>query len=149
MGWQVFGKCLVCRDLEVASAYAKSHSFNCITLEGPLRVVGSVRSCGWRGPHARRRSCTGRGPAGAGDEVNRKGALTGGYRDQKTSRLEAIKRVKRAQANVQQLQEKLSKLQAQIDGARNRRGATVQGRVARRALTQDRAVVRAPTPRTQ
>jgi len=73
-----------------------------------------------RGPHLRRYSYSERGTASTGDEVNRKGALTGGYRDQKTSRLEAIKRVKRAQANVQQLQEKLSKLQAQIDGAREK-----------------------------
>ena len=31
---QVFGKCLICRDLEVASAFSKSHNLNGITLEG-------------------------------------------------------------------------------------------------------------------
>ena len=50
-----------------------------------------------------------------GDQVNRKGALTGGYHDQKTSRLEAIKIVKRAQGVLQQLTEAQATLQAKLD----------------------------------
>lgn len=101
-----------------------------------------------RSPHLRRCSYSECGAASTGDEVNRKGALTGGYRDQKTSRLEAIKRVKRAQANVQQLQEKLSKLQAQIDGARESRGLLLPA-VVLRSLRHDCAISMEPTPRSQ
>ena len=52
---------------------------------------------------------------GTGDQVNRKGALTGGYHDQKGSRLEAIKVVKKAQAALQLLQETQAGLQAKLD----------------------------------
>ena len=47
----VFGKTLVCRNIDVASDLARAESLDCITLDG--------------------------------DQVNRRGALTGGYHDQR------------------------------------------------------------------
>ena len=52
----VFGKTLICRNMEVATKFARLHGLDCITLDG--------------------------------DQVSRRGALTGGYIDTKRSRLE-------------------------------------------------------------
>ena len=48
---QVFGKCLICRDLEVASAFSKSHNLNGITLEGTHYATppGALAHGGWGG----------------------------------------------------------------------------------------------------
>jgi structural maintenance of chromosome 3 (chondroitin sulfate proteoglycan 6) len=55
---QIFGRTLICRDLEVAAHYSRQPGMNmsCVTLEG--------------------------------DKVSRKGALTGGYIDDKVSKLD-------------------------------------------------------------
>ena len=44
----VFGKTLICRNLEVASQFSKSENLDCITLEGILRhqayfIICSIR----------------------------------------------------------------------------------------------------------
>ena len=52
----VFGKTLICRNIEVATRFARQHGFDCITLDG--------------------------------DQVSRRGALTGGYIDTTRSKLE-------------------------------------------------------------
>lgn len=59
---QVFGRTLICRDIEVAAAFARNHNVDCVTVDG--------------------------------DQVNRKGALTGGYLDARTSRLAIMKNIK-------------------------------------------------------
>ncbi|KAJ9220026.1 hypothetical protein DTO207G8_5287 [Paecilomyces variotii] len=56
---QVFGKTIICPNLQVASQYARSHGVNAITPEG--------------------------------DRSDKRGALTGGFHDSRSSRLEAMK----------------------------------------------------------
>jgi len=56
---QVFGKTVVCRNIQVASQYARSHGVNGVTLDG--------------------------------DRSDKRGALTGGYLDTRSSRLEAVR----------------------------------------------------------
>ena len=51
----VFGKTLICRNIEVATKYARQQGYDCITLDG--------------------------------DQVSRRGALTGGYIDTTRSKL--------------------------------------------------------------
>ncbi|KAL9982920.1 hypothetical protein ACROYT_G005035 [Oculina patagonica] len=72
----VFGKTLICRNLEVASQFSKSENLDCITLEG--------------------------------DQVSRRGALTGGYYGNRKSRLEL-------QDSIWKLQEKLEGEETQRD----------------------------------
>jgi structural maintenance of chromosome 3 (chondroitin sulfate proteoglycan 6) len=69
--WQIFGKTLICRDLEVATVYSRNYNLDCITLEG--------------------------------DQVNRKGALTGGYYDIHHSRLESMKSIKNWRNKIEQI----------------------------------------------
>ncbi|MBW0487261.1 hypothetical protein O181_026976 [Austropuccinia psidii MF-1] len=56
---QIFGKTIVCRSLEVASMYVRSHKLNGITSDG--------------------------------DKMDKKGAISGGYRETRRSRLDCIK----------------------------------------------------------
>ncbi|KAL1847198.1 Structural maintenance of chromosomes protein 3 [Paecilomyces lecythidis] len=56
---QVFGKTIICPNLQVASQYARSHGVNAITPEG--------------------------------DRSDKRGALTGGFHDARSSRLEGMK----------------------------------------------------------
>ena len=58
---QVFGKTIICPNLQIAAQYARSHGVTAITPEG--------------------------------DRSDKKGALTGGYHDPRSSRLDAVKRV--------------------------------------------------------
>jgi structural maintenance of chromosome 3 (chondroitin sulfate proteoglycan 6) len=58
---QVFGKTVICRDLQIAAQFARSHGLNAITPEG--------------------------------DRSDKKGALSGGYHDPRSSRLEAVRNV--------------------------------------------------------
>lgn len=57
----VFGKTIICPNLQVASQYARSHGVNAITPEG--------------------------------DRSDKRGALTGGFHDSRSSRLDAVKTV--------------------------------------------------------
>lgn len=58
---QVFGKTIICPNLQIAAQYARSHGVSAITPEG--------------------------------DRSDKKGALTGGYHDPRSSRLDAVKKV--------------------------------------------------------
>lgn len=92
----VFGKTLICRNIEVASKYARNKGFDCITLDG--------------------------------DQVSRRGALTGGYIDTSRSRLELhhLKKqheeqiyaleddLQRSKEDMQQFDEKMNKIQREI-----------------------------------
>ncbi|CAG8605629.1 28548_t:CDS:10, partial [Dentiscutata erythropus] len=60
---QVFGRTIICNDLETASKLSREHDLNGITLDG--------------------------------DQVDRKGALTGGYHDVRRRRLEAATNMKK------------------------------------------------------
>ena len=59
---QVFGRTVLCENLELASSFATLHQLDCITLEG--------------------------------DRVDRKGALSGGFYDSRSSRLEIFHKIK-------------------------------------------------------
>lgn len=80
---EIFGKTLVCRNMEVASQYAKSARLDCITLDG--------------------------------DQVHRKGALTGGYLDVRHSRLETMRRRRAAAKLVDELTRELSTIKRNLD----------------------------------
>ncbi|TVU49441.1 hypothetical protein EJB05_00754 [Eragrostis curvula] len=56
---QVFGRTVICRDLETATRVARSHGLDCITLDG--------------------------------DQVARKGGMTGGFYDSRRSKLKFVK----------------------------------------------------------
>ena len=93
---QVFGKTLICRDLDVGTNVARTTQLNCVTLEG--------------------------------DQVSKRGSLTGGYHDTRTSRIEAMKLIKelseqqatlkaqtdKAQASVQRLDQEISQILGEI-----------------------------------
>ncbi|KAJ3293346.1 Structural maintenance of chromosomes protein 3 [Borealophlyctis nickersoniae] len=92
---QVFGKAIICPDLEIASSYARSMELTAVTLDG--------------------------------DRADRKGALTGGFHDQRASRLENIKNMKtwRRKLNeekekVHHLKQESQKVDQQITGLRDR-----------------------------
>lgn len=83
----VFGKTLVCRDIDVASQYAKSANLDCVTMEG--------------------------------DQVSRRGALTGGYYDSRKSRLDcqqSILTVQKEMTDCQQRHQEVQNKLEQIDG---------------------------------
>ncbi|XP_064630415.1 structural maintenance of chromosomes protein 3-like [Lineus longissimus] len=86
----VFGKTLICRNMEVATQIARTQNLDCITLDG--------------------------------DQVSRKGALTGGYYDSRKSRLELQKGKTELKDEVRRLErdfaEHRTKLQA-IEGQIN------------------------------
>ncbi|XP_077991930.1 structural maintenance of chromosomes protein 3-like [Glandiceps talaboti] len=79
----VFGKTLVCRSMDVASQFARTHGLDCVTLEG--------------------------------DQVSRRGALTGGYYDTRKSRVEMQRGIidlrEKAEQQEQQYEEHRAKLQ--------------------------------------
>lgn len=51
----------------------------------------------------------------AGDQVSRKGALTGGYHDERRSRLEAMKRLSKSRRDMGDMEEKSAKLKSQVN----------------------------------
>lgn len=68
----VFGKTLIAKDIDHASQFSKSENLDCVTLEG--KRVGLT--------------CYHGDVPVLGDQVSRRGALTGGYYDTRKSRLE-------------------------------------------------------------
>lgn len=80
---QVFGKTLICRDLEIASQFAREYNLDCITIEG--------------------------------DQVNRKGALTGGFHDARTSRLETMKNIRKWRNQLQTETQAWEKMKNEIN----------------------------------
>ncbi|KAE8233794.1 hypothetical protein CF326_g1168 [Tilletia indica] len=79
---QVFGRTLICPNLEIASAYVRSHSINAITLDG--------------------------------DQVDRKGSLTGGYHDPRRSRLDSVKAVTEWKTELERDSRALAELNATL-----------------------------------
>lgn len=80
---QVFGKTLICRDMDKASQFAKTADMDCITLEG--------------------------------DEVSRKGTLTGGYYDSRRSRLDIQRQIVELKERLEATQGEKDQLGGQID----------------------------------
>ncbi|CAK1364631.1 unnamed protein product [Cercospora beticola] len=90
---QVFGKTIVCPNLQVAAQYARSHSVSAITPDG--------------------------------DRSDKKGALTGGYYDTKRSRIDCMKRLVTARAELErvsgrkdEIRQELEKLDQKVTKAR-------------------------------
>lgn len=77
---QVFGKTLICKSIDIAADYAKTHGLNCVTIEG--------------------------------DQVNRRGALTGGFYDIRYSRIDAMKAIKQWRAKLSENADSAKKVKA-------------------------------------
>lgn len=93
----IFGKTLVCRDMDKASQYSKSANMDCVTLEGTvtdLQYVHDVCMC-------------------PGDQVSRKGTLCGGYHP--TSRLELHQQIKQLRSQLEQLEAERARYKQQLD----------------------------------
>ncbi|KAK3677084.1 Structural maintenance of chromosomes protein 3 [Recurvomyces mirabilis] len=85
---QVFGKTIVCPNIQVASQYARSHHLTAITPDG--------------------------------DRSDKKGALTGGWHDPKSSRTVAIKREKLAREEYEQHASRKHEVEREIDAIMQR-----------------------------
>ncbi|KAL4188470.1 hypothetical protein AMTRI_Chr08g160350 [Amborella trichopoda] len=79
---QVFGRTVVCRDLDVATKTAKTHGLDCITLEG--------------------------------DQVSKKGAMTGGFYDYRRSKLKLMSIIRQNTKSVNEKQEELERKDQEI-----------------------------------
>ncbi|KAH3765431.1 structural maintenance of chromosomes protein 3 [Pelomyxa schiedti] len=79
---QLFGRTLVCRNLEIAQAFSKSHNCNCVTLDG--------------------------------DQVNRRGVLTGGFYDVHKSRMKARNTIIQIAGQAKELVEEQQKEHALV-----------------------------------
>ncbi|TKX27163.1 putative chromosome segregation protein sudA [Elsinoe australis] len=80
---QVFGKTIVCPNLQIAAQYARSHGVGAITPDG--------------------------------DRADKKGALTGGYHDQRRSRLEGVRNVVKWRDEYEGMREKLDEIKGECD----------------------------------
>ncbi len=80
---QVFGRTIICPNLEVASQYARTNGLSAITL--------------------------------AGDQSDKRGALTGGYHDSRRSRLDAVKNQKKWTSVLSSESEELKSVRERID----------------------------------
>lgn len=79
----VFGKTLICRNLEVASQFSKSENLDCITLEG--------------------------------DQVSRRGTLTGGFFGNRKSRLELQDNIIKLNQKIEEEEERRNQLKAEAE----------------------------------
>ncbi|RZC53641.1 hypothetical protein C5167_012493 [Papaver somniferum] len=80
---QVFGRTVICRNLDVATTVAKVDGLDCITLEG--------------------------------DQVSKKGGMTGGFYDHRRSKLKYMDAVKQNTKAVNSKQEELNKLRSDLE----------------------------------
>ena len=80
---QVFGKTIVCPNLQVASQYARSHGVSAITPDG--------------------------------DRSDKKGGLTGGYHDKRSSRIDGLSREKAARDELEEAQERRQEIQEETE----------------------------------
>ncbi|KAF4548310.1 Chromosome segregation protein sudA-like protein [Elsinoe fawcettii] len=80
---QVFGKTIVCPNLQIAAQYARSHGVGAITPDG--------------------------------DRADKKGALTGGYHDQRRSRLEGVRNVVKWRDEYEGMRDKLDSIKSDCD----------------------------------
>ncbi|OCK77312.1 hypothetical protein K432DRAFT_123201 [Lepidopterella palustris CBS 459.81] len=79
----VFGKTIICPNLQVAAQYARSHAVSAITPEG--------------------------------DRADKKGALTGGYHDPKSSRVDAVRKVVTAREEFETHKTRSSEIKREIE----------------------------------
>lgn len=70
---QLFAETVIVPSLEVGARVSRNERFNCVTIDGNLILVFIILT---------NKYCL-------GDQVNRRGPLTGGYMDRKRSKLEA------------------------------------------------------------
>lgn len=80
---QVFGKTIVCPNLQVAAQYARSHGVSAITPDG--------------------------------DRSDKQGALTGGWHDVRNSRIDGIRREKKAREEHESNADRKKQIQAQLE----------------------------------
>lgn len=80
---QVFGKTIVCPNLQVAAQYARTHSVGAITPEG--------------------------------DRADRKGALTGGFHDPRSSRLDGVSRVTETREEYERLRSRKQEISRELE----------------------------------
>eukprot|EP00040_Diaphanoeca_grandis_P033645 m.206425 g.206425 ORF g.206425 m.206425 type:complete len:1211 (+) comp32953_c0_seq2:153-3785(+) len=78
----VFGKTLICRDLEVAAHYSREESIDAVTLDG--------------------------------DKVSRKGAMTGGFVDERSSKLELSAKLREYKSEYTQAEDMSKKIKLQL-----------------------------------
>ncbi|XP_074642175.1 structural maintenance of chromosomes protein 3-like [Tubulanus polymorphus] len=104
----VFSKTLICRNMEVATAIARSQNLDCITLDG--------------------------------DQVSRRGALTGGYYDSRKSRLELqgskMELIEQVERHEKEFAEHRKKLQV-IEGSINNLVSDMQKTETRNSKSKD------------
>ncbi|KAK9807008.1 hypothetical protein WJX72_010649 [[Myrmecia] bisecta] len=79
---QIFGKTVICKDMDVASKVAHSTQLNCVTLDG--------------------------------DQFSKKGTLTGGYHDDRRSKMDAMKGVRDKGKEWEAAKKELDKQKAQL-----------------------------------
>ncbi|KAK9101892.1 hypothetical protein Sjap_019146 [Stephania japonica] len=80
---QVFGRTVICRDLDVATKVARTDGLDCITLEG--------------------------------DQVNKKGGMTGGFYDYRRSKLKFMDIIRQNTKAIRTKEEKLEKIRAELE----------------------------------
>lgn len=103
---QVFGKTIICPNLEIAGAYVRSNKVDAITLDG--------------------------------DRVERKGALSGGFHDPRSSRMDAVRAYQRLQDTLSETSSRLDTVRAQA--AEREQEATYHISDMQRAETRRRQV---------
>ncbi|KAI9672669.1 MAG: Structural maintenance of chromosomes protein 3 [Alyxoria varia] len=81
---QVFGKTIVCPDLQIAAQYARSHGVNAITPDG--------------------------------DRSDKKGALTGGYHDPRSSRMDAVGQVSKFRDEYESHKNRGHEIRQELEG---------------------------------
>lgn len=80
---QVFGKTIVCPNIQIAAQYARSHGVGAITPDG--------------------------------DRADKRGALTGGFHDQRRSRLEGVRNVAKWRDEYESIREKLDAINSECE----------------------------------
>ncbi|OON23261.1 RecF/RecN/SMC protein [Opisthorchis viverrini] len=112
----IFGKTLICRSIEIGTQMARTKNFDCVTLDG---------NCGFILNHSEHTHTKIRFVflTLTGDQVSRKGTLTGGYYDNRLSRLELQKRKQKTEMEIQEtenVRENNAKRKEQVDAQINR-----------------------------
>nr|XP_015623657.1 structural maintenance of chromosomes protein 3 [Oryza sativa Japonica Group] len=79
---QVFGRTVICKDLETATKVARDNGLNCITLDG--------------------------------DQVARKGHMTGGFHDYRCSKLKFVKTIKNNMKAIEEKEEHLKNVERNL-----------------------------------
>lgn len=87
---QVFGRTVICRDLDVATSVARNNSLDCITLEGMNSEHAHILSLIWF-----LTLCT-----ASGDQVSKKGGMTGGFYDFRRSKLKFVNIVRQNKMSI-------------------------------------------------